>query len=86
MTKQGNVGRYSLESCIFRTYYSNIGSHQKLLKFNFLYKFNLLMHNVPKMVRHTLKILQQMQQDFLSVSDHFGTLCIKGLNSDLIES
>ena len=44
------------------------------------------MHNVPKMVRHTLKILQQMQQDFLSVSDHFGTLCIKGLNSDLIES
>ena len=44
------------------------------------------MHNVPKMVRHTLKILQQMQQDFLSVSDHFGTLCIKGLNSDFIKS
>ena len=32
------------------------------------------------MVRHTLNILQQMLQDFLSVSDHFGTLCIKGLN------
>ena len=31
------------------------------------------------MVRHTLKILQQMQQDFKSVSDHSGTLCIKGL-------
>ena len=31
------------------------------------------------MVRHTLKILQQMLQDFKSVSDHFGTLCIKGL-------
>ena len=31
------------------------------------------------MVRHTLKILQQMLQDFESVSDHFGTLCIKGL-------
>ena len=31
------------------------------------------------MVRHTLKILQQMLQDFLSVSDHFGTLCIKRL-------
>ena len=27
------------------------------------------------MVRHTLK----MVQDFESVSDHFGTLCIKGL-------
>ena len=25
---------------------------------------NLLMHNVPKMVRHTLKILQQMLQEF----------------------
>ena len=32
------------------------------------------------MVRHTLKILQQMLQDFQSVSDHFGTLCIKGLS------
>ena len=31
------------------------------------------------MVRHTFKILQQMLQDFKSVSDHFGTLCIKGL-------
>ena len=29
------------------------------------------------MVRHTLKILQQMQKDFKSVSDHFGALCIK---------
>ena len=33
------------------------------------------------MVRHTLKILQQMLQDFKSVSDHFGTLCIKGLRN-----
>ena len=31
------------------------------------------------MVRHTLKILQQMLQDFESVSDHFGTLCIEEL-------
>ena len=31
------------------------------------------------MVKHTLKILQQMLQDFKSVFDHFGTLCIKGL-------
>ena len=31
------------------------------------------------MVRHTLKILQQMLQDFLSTSDHFGTLGINGL-------
>ena len=31
------------------------------------------------MVRHTLKILQHLPQDFLIVSDHFGTLCIKGL-------
>ena len=31
------------------------------------------------MVRHTLKILQQMLQDFLSVSDPFGALCIKEL-------
>ena len=28
------------------------------------------------MVRHTLKILQQMLQDFQSVPDHFQTLCI----------
>ena len=38
------------------------------------------MYNVAKMVRHALKILQQMLQDFESVSDHFGALCIKGLN------
>ena len=31
------------------------------------------------MVGHTLKILQQMLQDFYSVSETFGTLCIKGL-------
>ena len=31
------------------------------------------------MVRHTLKILLQFLQDFKSVSDHFGMLCIKGL-------
>ena len=31
------------------------------------------------MVRHTLKVLQQMLQDFKSVSDHFGTLYIKKL-------
>ena len=31
------------------------------------------------MARHTLKILQQMLQDLKSVSDHFGTLCSKGL-------
>ena len=27
----------------------------------------------------TLKILQQMLQDFKSVSDHYGALCTKGL-------
>ena len=31
------------------------------------------------MIRHTLKTLQQMLQDFQCVSDHFGTLCIKWL-------
>ena len=29
------------------------------------------------MVRHTLKILQHLPQNFQSVSDHFGRLCIK---------
>ena len=32
------------------------------------------------MVRHNLKISQQMLQEFLSMSDNFGTLCIKRLN------
>ena len=31
------------------------------------------------MVRHTLEILQQMQQQFQSVTDHFGKLCSEGL-------
>ena len=35
------------------------------------------------MVRHTLKILQQMLQDFENGSDHFGTLCIKGLTGNV---
>ena len=38
----------------------------------------------PKMVRHTLKILQQMLQDFESVSDHFGSLCINRLTYNII--
>ena len=29
------------------------------------------------MVKHTLKILQHLLQDFESLSDHFGTLCIR---------
>ena len=33
----------------------------------------------PKLARHTLKILQQMLKDFSSVSDLFGTVCIKRL-------
>ena len=33
------------------------------------------------MVKHTLKILQEILQDFKSVIDHFGTLCIKGLRN-----
>ena len=37
----------------------------------------------PKMVRYTLKILQQVLQDFLSVLDHFGTLYIKGLREKM---
>ena len=32
------------------------------------------------MVRHILKILQQILQDFQSVSNHFTTLRSKGLN------
>ena len=31
------------------------------------------------MVRRTLKILQEMLEDFYSVSDHSGTVCMKGL-------
>ena len=34
------------------------------------------------MVRHTLKILQQMLQDFWSISDHFTTLQSKGLRKE----
>ena len=33
------------------------------------------------MMRHTLKILHYLLQDFQSVSDHFGTLCINGLST-----
>ena len=36
------------------------------------------------MVRHTLKILQHLLQNFSSVSSHFETLCIKELNSSAI--
>ena len=40
------------------------------------------MHNVPKRSETSarfLKCVQQMLQDFYSVSDHSGTLCIRGL-------
>ena len=36
------------------------------------------------MVKHTLKILQQMLQDFKSVFDHFETLRIKGLWGEIL--
>ena len=38
----------------------------------------------PKMVRRTFKILLQMVQDFPSVSDHSGTLRIKGLRENAV--
>ena len=39
------------------------------------------------MVRHTLKNLTAFAARFLKcVSDHFGTLCIKGLNQFLIKN
>ena len=31
------------------------------------------------MVRHIFKTVQHLLQDFQSMSDHFGTLCIKEL-------
>ena len=37
------------------------------------------------MVRHVLKILQQMVQDLQSVSDHFTTLRSKGLKTVGVE-
>ena len=46
---------------------------------------NYLMHNAPKWP-DTLKILQQMLQNFQSVSDHFRTLCIKGLSCSLFQT
>ena len=42
------------------------------------------MHNVLKW-SDTLKILQQVVQDFQSVSDHLGTLCIEGLRLQAAE-
>ena len=53
-----------------------IYSSYTIINRNIAYPFNA---QCPKIVKHTLKILQQMLQDFLSVFDHFGTLCIKGL-------
>ena len=37
------------------------------------------------MVRYTLKILQNMLQDFKGASGHFGTLCIKELKDQKIK-
>ena len=34
------------------------------------------------MVRHVLKILQHLLEDFQSVPDHFEILCIKGLRNN----
>ena len=43
---------------------------------------NPLVHNATKWPV-TLKTLQRLLQDFLSMSEHFGTLCIKGLRMRL---
>ena len=44
------------------------------------------MHIVPKWSDILLKILQQMLQDFLSVPDQFGTLCIKVLRTSILKN
>ena len=36
----------------------------------------------PKMVKHTLKILQHLLQDFKSESDHFGMVYFDGLKTE----
>ena len=38
------------------------------------------MRNVPKWSEKSCKCCKKMLEDFLSVSDEFRTLCIKGLN------
>ena len=35
------------------------------------------------MVRHTVKVLHHLLQDFQSVSDHFGILCNKKLKGEI---
>ena len=45
---------------------------------------NIFVHNVLKW-SDTLKILQQVVQDFQSVFDHLGTLCIEGLRLQAAE-
>ena len=47
---------------------------------SFLPKFYSFNVHRPKIVRCSFKILQHSPQDFQFVSDHFGTLWIKGLD------
>ena len=56
----------------------------KIESFNHL--ISILRSNTQcrKMVRHTLKILQQLMQDFYIVSDHFTILRSKGFRSILM--
>ena len=62
-----------------------ISKQNCLLYFNnnnlLIFFFNPLLHS-RKMVRYTLKILQQMLQDFQSVSDRFMTLQSKWLMNE----
>ena len=46
---------------------------------------NFLMHNIPNWCENTLNFLQEMLKDFLSLSNQFKTLCIKGLKSGNIQ-
>ena len=54
-----------------------------------IFSYSLILNNLfnpllcsRKMVRYTLKILQQMLKDFQSVSDHFMTLQSKWLMNE----
>ena len=59
-----------------KLFYMQMDDSPVLILFISLLPFTL---QCRKMVRHTLKTLQQMLQDFQSVSDHFTTLQSKGL-------
>ena len=72
---------HHFQECVTDLVFVEINNPSNIIKLKTGFISKSFTSQCRKMVRHTLKILQHLLQDFQSVFDHFTTLRSKRLNS-----